>query len=101
MINPQSLVNNKPPQASMSIDSKKQLEQMYITAKTDLEQKNYAAQYKTLMESRFLKNELNASARFSHYNSKLSLHYSTTQATDSYSRKKDGMIPLTVKQKFI
>lgn len=101
MINPQSLTNNKPATASMDIQSKQQVEQLYITAKTDLEQKNYANQYKVAMEKKFSKNQINPNYRFTHYNSQLPTHSSLTQITDSYTRKKDGMFPLTVKQKFI
>lgn len=101
MINLKNLENKKPSSASMEINNRKEIEQLYITAKSDLEEKNYANQFKKAMEIKFAKNQINSHTRFTYNRSHLPLHYSITQATDSYTRKKDGMVPLTVKQKFI
>jgi hypothetical protein len=101
MINTKSLPNKKPPSASQQIQSKQQLEQLYITAKVDLEQKNYSNQYKVVMEKKFSKNQINSHTRFTNNRSQLPLHYSLAEATDAYTRKVTGYIPLTEKQKFI
>lgn len=101
MINPKSLPNNKPDSASMKIQSKQQLEQMYITAKVDLEQKNYSNQYKLAMERKMFKNELNPVNRFYKKGSLLPTHFSSQQYFDNYTRKKTGFFPLTEKQRWM